>query len=120
MKRLIIPALVASNIALAGIVAHQVLADREPAAEIYADHIQQLRMDVEKGVLRVRLGKSSTTGGSSISDAQPSGTLALTPRAAIQLDVELRRTFDLIQRAAQKDSPVPQPVDPRALPDRPL
>jgi hypothetical protein len=111
--------LVASNLAFAGLSIYEAIVD-SPSDELYADHVQQLRMDVERGVLRVRLGRSSSTGGPTVENAQPSGTLALTPRAALQLDVELRRTFDLIQRAAQKNALAPPPQNLQLAPDREL
>lgn len=91
------------NLLLAGALLREALTEDD--GQVYGDHVQQIRMDVANQVLRVRLGTSETTGGASVINPQPAGTIVLTPRAAIQLDNELRTMFAMIQRASAQTSP---------------
>jgi hypothetical protein len=93
----VIAALALLNLILGSALAYQ--HSRRPV--IYADHIQQLRMDLQHQVLRVRLGSSEVPNGPSITNPEPSGSIALTPRAAIQLQVQLTNVIKLIQEAAK-------------------
>lgn len=115
---LVIGALITTNVALAGIVAYQALELRKAQDGLYADHVQQLRMDVPHQLLRVRLGRSATAGGARVDKPEQSGTLALTPRAAIQLHVQLGEMIRLVQQAAA-ESLTTQSAEPQS-PDRPL
>lgn len=90
-------ALALLNLVLGSALAYEHI--RQPA--IYADHIQQLRMDVPNEVLRVRLGSSDVPNGPAVIHPKDSGSIALTPRAAIQLQVELTRMIQLIQEASK-------------------
>lgn len=108
---IVIAVLIASNIALAGVIADQKLRDVD---EIYADHVQQLRLDAASRVLRVRLGKSDTPGGAAVISPEFSGELLLTPRAAIQLDVNLRQMIAMIHQEAARQDPAALAETPRS------
>jgi hypothetical protein len=92
-----ITALALLSLGLGAALAHRYM--QQPV--IYADHVQQLRMDVANEVLRVRLGSSDLPNGPAVTNPQEAGSLALTPRAAIQLQVELSRLIKLIHEAAK-------------------
>lgn len=94
---LTIASLVLLNLALGSALAYQHM--RQPV--IYADHVQQLRMDVTNEVLRVRLGSSDMPNGPAVTNPEETGSIALTPRAAIQLQVQLGKIIKMTQEAAK-------------------
>lgn len=70
--------------------------------DIRADHLQQVRLDTNgDGTILVTLGTSDTPAGPVATNPHHAATLELTPRAAIQLQVELSRTIQLVQEAAK-------------------
>ncbi|HZR02407.1 MAG TPA: hypothetical protein VFA81_04440 [Burkholderiales bacterium] len=93
MKRttILIAALAASNVVLAGVLIWQQLA---PKPEIYVDHLEDLRLSVETdGLLRAQLGDSRN---------HTAVHLAFTPHGALQFHHEMGRMFVLIEQEAAK------------------
>lgn len=80
---------------------------------IAADHLQGMRIDVQgNGLLYVDLGASSTPSGPVALNPRKSGTLILTPRAAIQMEVELQRIIKTVQSAAEARTEGQRSADP--------
>ena len=93
------PIVIASLIVTSAVSVAVTYASLRDRPDTYADHVQRLHMDVPNGVLRISLGTSSTPGGPVI-EPKPSSTLVLTPRAAIQLHVEIGQIIRLIHQQA--------------------
>lgn len=108
--KLLIALLVAVNIALGAFLSHRIANVDHHAVTVLADHVQGVRVEVQKGdEIYVSLGVSATPSGLVVRDPTHTATLVLRPRAAIQLEHELRQMIELIKRAA----------DAQVLKDRP-
>lgn len=95
----LITLLIATNLVLG----YSVL-NRGGRQTIKADHLQGVRINTkENGTIYVTLGASDTPSGLVAMNPKETAVLALTPRAAIQLQVELTRTIQMIQEAAKAE-----------------
>jgi hypothetical protein len=90
----LIALLISTNVALGYVALKR---DRQ----INADHLQQIRLNTDGiGTILVTLGTSDTPGGPVAIDPHHAATLALTPRAAIQIHLEIGRVIRDVQAAA--------------------
>lgn len=101
----VITLLVASN-AVTGYIALR----RDP--EIHADHLQRIAVDGSgDGLVRIRLGSSSTPFGREIIDPRAAGDLSLAPRAALQLHRELGRMLMTFEAKVATENAVGRSAD---------